>query len=452
MIDLDRAAPPASASNRPPLPRLRPLALALAAALVLTVGGAAPVASALWRRVGLIPLDPPGSTSILTGDHLYTVHRPDQGPMRLTGWSLAPLTRIWTSTAPQRPPAEGIPSAALRLGSTPEGLFLRSADFTSAVVDSATGRLRWRTPGWAQAIGPGVAVVPETFFRAGTEYDQSSGEPGDLFFSATGQPHVEPPRRTVLHGVDATTGQPRWTAEFRGSVDTVQFIGTPAALVVASADRITRLDATTGRITREQRLPQAQTSWVEQAGDLVLLHRVRRGPGDATVDAYALATLDRLWTAPDPPFTGGTGSCEGLPCTTGVDGLSVLDPATGKPRWRVGPDLDLARRGDAVLAVERGSKRPVRLLDPGTGRTRVTLDGWDEEVPAVADGTPLVVMRSDPDRPAATFGVLLPGRTTVQPLGSIPAVVQGCTAVPRFVSCWTQAGIEVWSYGSPGAQ
>nr|BFE68709.1 hypothetical protein GCM10020092_020100 [Actinoplanes digitatis] len=63
LIELSPETPvPLAAAAPPPPYRYRRLGLALAALLVLVLGGAAPASSALWWRLGAVPL-PSAATS-----------------------------------------------------------------------------------------------------------------------------------------------------------------------------------------------------------------------------------------------------------------------------------------------------------------------------------------------------------------------------------------------------
>jgi len=76
---------------------------------------------------------------------------------------------------------------------------------------------------------------------------------------------------------------------------------------------------------------------------------------------------------------------------------------------------------------------PLRAVSLDTGRTQVDLAGWREFYP-VDDHDAYVLMHPDT------------GRTTVQPLGRLPGIVQQCEPAPGFLACQVGDHLEVWGY------
>lgn len=448
VIELDLDTPPAPSPTRPPIHLLRPLGLALTVVLSFTLGGAAPITPTLWRSLGVIPLSGEDTRYELRGDRLYTAGSPFEERRDVSSWSLDPIRRDWTFTGSGVSGGDDVIYSRGNLAATDDVLLLQSESFATSILDPDTGAVRWTTPGWPAPLGAGRGLIQESHFRPGTEYDLKSGDPGELFWSSSGQPHTEPPLRTTLYGVDIRTGERTWSVETPGSVFTAPIDGGSGVLVVAS-DKLTVLDRHTGRVLRERAMPRREidedVAWVDVVGDLLLL---RRSPAEdwGTTIGYATDTLQKRWEQSDPPGQLYDGSCDGLPCLKGADGLTVLDPRTGRPAWQVGRNLQLVKRGDAVLEMQPLSSRPMRMRDPVTGASRVDLSEWDGVSATSERDQSLVVSRIEPARESTVFGVLPRGGTRVQPLGYAGAIMIECSSNDRYVACRVPGGIEVWAY------
>jgi hypothetical protein len=444
VIELDLDAPPASGPSRPPARLVRPLGLTLAALLTLTLAGAVPAASLLWQPLGLIPLTDPDGTFLLAGDRVYTVGTGPDDRRITTAWDAGGLTEEWSTGTPAEEPADGVVASAAGLSVAGDAVQLTGSAYTTTMMDAGTGRVRWTEPAPVLSTGAGVGITHETHFRPGTEYDQASGEPGQLFWSSTGQPHTEPPRRTTVFGLDLRTGRRLWADDERGSALTVPVSGDAGAVLVVSADRLTLRDARSGAIRRQAEFPPAtRPSWVDTAGDLLL---VRRGTanGGALISAYRMATVEPVWQTDEPPDTGPGGFCVGLPCRPDRYGVAALDPRTGLPQWRTGVNLDLTA-WDGGVVEERGlGGGPTRLLSRATGAVRAPLHEWNRVV--VEPGEPLLLSRVTADGGQTAFGVLRPGGDRVQPLGAGPGGASDCDISHRFVACRTSSGVAVWAY------
>ncbi len=445
LIELDLDASPTPPPQRPPVRWYRPAGLLLAGLLALTLGGAAPAVSTVWQRLGVVPVDGEDSSYALAGGGIYAVDPAQGGRWRISAWTGEPLRRAWSvTTGTPRAAEDGTGYAGVNLVAAGGDLLVQDTG-TTTVVDVRTGAVRWSTPGPLQSLGSGMGVTTETAFRPGTEYDVAGGAPGDLYFSATGRPHTEPPRRTTLHGVDMATGRRLWSSGHRGSVRTALLPGDRAALVVVSADRLALLAGDTGAALRATPLPRTgDVAWVEFAGDLVL---IRRGPLDepGTMSAYAMDTLAFRWQTADAAVAGAYGFCAGLACGNVPSGRMVLDAGTGRGLWPVDEGLSVVRRGGSAVEVGSGGERPVRVRDVSTGAVRARLTSWDTVLNREGDGS-LVVRRAETGRGVTTFGALPPGSRAVRPLGTVPGLVDDCLADDAFVACRTAAGVEVWSY------
>jgi PQQ-like domain len=448
LIELDLDAPPAAAAGRPPLRFYRYGGLLLTALLVLALGGAVTVTSVIWRRDGSLPLAGPDTSFQILGGRLYTMDT--AGAQRVTtAWTMNPVRRLWSASTPlAQDPSSGaiIHDGNAHLAGAGAYTLLQSSIGTT-VLDVATGAVRWASRAPVLAESDGVGVVQQTQFRAGTAYDESSGDPGPLYWSATGQPHTEPPRRTTLRGLDLATGRPLWSADVRGSAYVVPAASDATGFVVIAADALTERAAATGTVLRRHPLTRAggsDISYPDVDGDLLLL-RHDAPDGSSVATAYGLDTLQPRWQLSAPPDNGNGSTCIDLPCREDANGLTVLDPTHGAPLWHAGTYVDLIRRAAGALEVRGVSSRPLRLRDPGTGAVLADLSGWD----AVVDGDaadPIVLFRAEPPDGHAAFGVLLPGGHAVQPLGRAGGRIESCVSDDQHVACRTTDGVEVWSY------
>lgn len=437
LIELSPETPAPPIATPPPAYVYRRFGLALAALLVLALGGAAPVSSTLWQRIGLVLMSEGGDFQLLADGLLYTVDAHAE-PRVLSAWQVDPLRRLWSYADTGKGEPFFVTSA------TPGVAVLRVGSSTS-VLDARTGVLRWTSPGLVQQLTDEVGLVQEERFRPGTEYDPDSGDPGRLYGTTSDTLHTEPALSTELRGVELATGRPLWSVSVPGSVYT-SWTGTPtSAIVVLSADRLTVRSPVTGAVLRERNVPRVggvSAAEGEIAGDTVLVRYGAFGEG-GRVTAYALDTLDERWQQVQPNPAGSSVNCYGLPCVKTRDDLMVLDPRTGASRWRVaGADL-MAFGAGSALAV-RNMNRPLRTVDLRTGRPEAELAGWRGYFPV--DGRDAYVLsRPDQDR-STSFGLLLPGADAVQPLGRMPATTVECQPARDVIACRVGAGIEIWSY------
>ncbi|MEU4556802.1 PQQ-binding-like beta-propeller repeat protein [Actinoplanes sp. NPDC023936] len=451
LIDLDRVPEPSpAAARRPPPWRYRHAGLLIAAVLLVTLGGAAPSAAVRWRYLGLAgPMDVVEMPLKLAGGNAYTAS--SRGIEReLTAWRLDPEPEpIWTTAVPI--------GAEYEVG---RGLFggvtiqqaadsvLVSEGYTTTALDVATGRIRWSLTNSLTLLDSGTTgVVVERVFRPGTEYDQASGDPGALYFSATGVPHTEPPIRTEVRGVDLVTGKTRWTATPGGSVTVDPVAGAPAAVLITSSQRLTLLAGATGETLAETTLPErdgAGPSSGAVAGRVALVGYEQAG----WQSGYDVRTLRKLWDQRLPQAPGEIPVCIGVICSGPRGEQSVLDPATGEPAWPVTAETDLEVRAGSVLETRADTDLPIRLADPLTGRTRADLTGWDSLVRS-APGRSLdetLVLRRDHEGGRPLFGVVLPGHAEVRVLGAAETESADCAADERHVVCRDEHGLGVWAY------
>ena len=452
LIELDLTAQPDPRLGfRPPAYRYRLPGLVLAAVLLFVLGGASTGAPTLWRYLGAVP-PPSGSEtqSRLVGDRVYTMASAD-GERIATAWRVgAPPRKLWTVRFPAR--ATG-PDAVAYGGveARPAGdVVLLSDGPATTVVDARTGAIRWRSPvGVAPLAGGRTGLVQSQVFRAGTLYDQDSGNPGLLYFSSTGEPHTEPPVRTEVRGVDLRTGAAVWTAAAPGAVNVFAVPGdAPAALVLAS-DRLDRIDGSTGAVERTAPLPKIGGGGPVSGSltdGLLVVHY-----GDYAVDgqevAYGAVALDKRWQRAVPEVLLDPPNCGDVLCAGPRSALEVLDLATGRTAWHAPDEVDLEQQSGYVLERDASTARPLRLVDRSTGVTRIDLDGWASALAASERGQPLLLRRSL-DAGRSAFGVVLAGRGRVQVVGASTGPVSDCAADRRYVMCRGDDGLQVWAYSS----
>lgn len=440
-LDLDTLAEPVASA--PPPGRHRPLSAAFVALLVLMLAGSAQPRSTLWRFTGMATIADPQGTYELVGGQLYTFEA-DTTRLVTVAWGLDPLRRLWdraTVIPPQRRNG-GLPGLGWYVRPAAPGDVLLQAEATATVLEARTGRVRWSSPVPVDPIDGGrIGLVHDQRFRPGTTYNERIGAAGPLYFGVDGRFHTEPPAITTLRALDLRTGRQLWTAELPGSLVTAAAPGNPGAILAVGSERLTLLSGTTGAVLRERALTGVPSGDGRIIGDVVLLQQGgSRGSGEQV--AYSARTFDRLWSL---PVTGENGPayCSELLCTGGLGGMSVLDPATGRPRWRTTLGSSLQGRGGVTVELGDAATRPVALRNAATGAVLVDVREWTWFADSAPDD-PLVLGRVDGRQ--MVFGVVLPGRRTVQLLGVSPTPVANCASDERFVVCRMIDGVEVWAY------
>jgi hypothetical protein len=437
LIELSPETPaPLAAATPPPAYFYRRFGLALAALLVLALGGAAPSSAVLWWRIGAVP-DPPGGDFQVVGGLIYTMDL-DAIPRVLTAWQADPVRRLWSITA------AGAEDPFVVWGATADLALVREGrDVT--VRDARTGAVRWVSAIGVQPLSDTVGVVREERFRPGTEYDPDSGDPGRLYGLNGASLHTEPALSTELRGVELATGRRLWSYTAPGSVYSAWPDSPGSGLAVLTARKLIMLSPDTGAVLRERSVPLIDGQGPargETAGGMVLVHYGVFGAGGRVI-AYDLRTLAERWQRDQPDPAGNPANCYGVTCAVSRDELAVLDTRTGQPRWReTGSDL-LSFGPDAALEV-RNMSVPVRTVSLDTGAPRAELAGW-QTYDKVDGRAALILRRQEQDRRSA-FGLLLPGRTAVQPLGRLPDIALQCQPAPGFIACQVGDRLEVWGY------
>lgn len=453
LIELSLDAPQPTETRRPPY-RYRRAGLALAALLVLALGGAAPGAFAIWRNDARIPMA--GGTDFqLAAGRVYVVAAVDDR-FALTAWEPRQARRVWT-----RPPEGSHDGPYFVSAATADLAMLRTGRRTD-VLDARTGEVRWTATSALTRLTDRTGFLQVEKFRPGTEYDPASGDPGRLYGTTNEILHTEPALSTELRGVDLATGATRWSTSLGGSVYATWTGPARDAIVVLSAGRLAVLSPSTGRVLRERAMSEqesaapsgtipsredvaADAAWGEVVGDLVLVHRGSFGEG-GRVTAYALDTLDRRWERDQPDPAGSSVTCVELLCQRSPAGLTVLDPATGEPRWQTRGGGDLRPFGAGEVLEDRAEGGPLRTRDRATGRIRAEFPEW--EGPVRVDGVDAYVLTRPDPAGGTVFGLLLPDHAAVQVLGRVPLRPEYCMADTLRIACRVAEGgaVEVWSY------
>ncbi|SNY49486.1 outer membrane protein assembly factor BamB family protein [Paractinoplanes atraurantiacus] len=450
LIELDLTAQPEPApSSPPPAHRYRISGLILAAVLVIALGASAPAEPVLWRYLGAVPVTRGlGEPFELAGGRAYTMAEIGSG-RDVTSWSLAePPEQAWKTRyqLPEENP-DDLGYGGFHVDQAGDVVLTSHGPITT-VLDRHSGQTRWSVPMAVTPLAGGrIGLIQEPRFRPGTVYDQESGDPGALYFTASGEPHVEPPARTDLRGVDLYTGATVWTAGAAGSVIAATAPGDRPAVLLLSSDGLERIDGVTGKVLRRTVLPEvdgrAPVSG-ELVGDLMMIY-YHNTDGYLTYEAaYSPETLAPAWTRQVRQVLVQQAVCSGLSCADAPAGLQVLDPATGKPLWQAPAGIDVALYGDYVLETENQSGEPVRLVDLSTGATRVDLRGWRAQVPG-PPGRP-IVLRRGLDGGVSAFGLVDPDRGTVQVLGTTGMPISDCSSDTRRVVCRADDSLRIWAY------
>ena len=393
LIDLDaRPHDPGPARRH----RSRRPAVAAAALVLVLAGGATPTAYA-EELTPVLEGDGRGITAaLLTPAALYTQH----------GVSAGGTSDIWAR--PVRPGGPEwitqVPSAGAAMRLDPSGtvLVVEPGDAGQATfVDAGTGRVRWRSGDYPSLLALGPRVLEWL------------------------------PGRDELRVRDVATGEPLWSA--RAAAFLVDERAHRFVVTLDERRRATVLAAATGRV-----LTGPHDLGVEWADGFAPPSPPARVIGDrlvvfgaAYVAAFAVDDLRPLWRTPTArPYD--VGACGDQICAFSSGGLTVLDPASGRPRWTSDRWRGLADDGTTLLdELGRAARVDLRTgritYDLGTG----TLVGG---LQLISDGDDGALVRRVGD-----------GRV----LGSLSRVVPGaCASAGDLLACRTSdARFRVWRVG-----
>ncbi|NBE82112.1 outer membrane protein assembly factor BamB family protein [Micromonospora rubida] len=407
----------------PPRPSLavgRPLRVALAGAVaLLTLASSAPVA----RPVPAVVVARPGAEVRVAGGRLYVADPETSwgGTREVTAYATpagagGALRPLWRTSAPG---GEG------RFGVQEHGGFVLitggrdGGGAETAALDAATGRQRWRQPGYpVPTVGGGLLLLMQ----------------GDETTAG-------------LRGVDLPSGRLRWSASVDQGRMAYRHRGAEVdqVVLIPESGRIEVRDAGSGEVLLTGDSRPAGYQGAGLAGDLLLVRAANGVAGGDRVTAYGLDALDRRWELDLSP-NEYLAECGHLLCVGGREaGLSALDPATHRPRW-VNPRWQwiFAARGDRLLAASRARVGDMELavLDAATGRTVAELGGWDP-VPNQGPDEPLFGTRRTREG-GLLVAELDPARAVARWLDVLPDVMGECFSSGRDLLCRRQSGAYGW--------
>ncbi|MEU4241065.1 PQQ-binding-like beta-propeller repeat protein [Actinoplanes sp. NPDC026619] len=399
LIDLDATPAPARPRPRREIRLLKPAALA--ALLLLFVGGAASPA----RSHAMVVVADTGGVSVtahlLTASALYLTHIADFAPETpedarsvVEARPLVPGGPRWSVTVRATEPV-------LTLDDTGKTLVVRPGkEGTVTFLDAMTGRARWSTEDSTVSALAGARIVY-----------------GDL---------------GMVRMADVATGRNRWEREAQ-----------PMALDVDAARRMVLvidqeglpsvLSAKDGHVLAGARNIGIDPFEWEQGGqsetiigDTLYLHT------DIFLAAYRLRDLHLQWHAriAEPDVLG---VCGALICAAGGHGVTAVDPKTGGIRW-TGPRWRTISADGMAVGIDLTAAR----LDPATGRV---IEEFGRGA-TVGD----LLLRNDRDRTWVT------GLVSREIIGVLPLVVstRSCTAAGDYLACPTGGQtVTVWKVRGP---
>ncbi|MEV0152411.1 PQQ-binding-like beta-propeller repeat protein [Micromonospora sp. NPDC050686] len=338
-----RGAPPARTGR----------AVLLAVLALLTLAASAPPPAG--QRYVTIAGPPEGTFRIADG-RLFVIDDPTGrgGTPEVAAYPLPVGDRLWRLRLPRGQQPVDLHLAAgslLVLTRTPE-----SGESTATAVDPATGRVRWRQPGYPLSARHGLLLF---------EVQSPAGGPA------------------VLRGVDAASGAQRWSRPVPAGGVGYEFgpDGIGHVVLLGPSGRVQVLDGGSGAVLRVGRMPAtATTADGQQPGVFLVDGLLMVDDRAGTLTAYGLDRLDRRWSI---PVESGLGQIlercgDGLCLRTGRPGLGLVDRATGRVRWRVEASGTVWPLGDRLLVAADGEQREVDLvlLDQRTGRQLGALGQW----------------------------------------------------------------------------
>nr|BFE66379.1 hypothetical protein GCM10020063_109050 [Dactylosporangium thailandense] len=355
VIDLD--AEPRGATRRSRRPWRR-FSLLLVGVLGLA-GGARPGMSldpaVVLRGDGVSAVDSDGSTMYVLSRASVAAYRMPDGARR---WAVPVAAGTQLLAVDEARVVVGVQDVTSLAASMLVGL------------DAATGAPVWRTTGYVP-VGHGCAcgvVVAEMY------------PPG-------GDPEQERQRLTpYLAGIDVRTGAVRWSLVTPpgGRRRVPSGPGERVRIAVLDTDGTLRLhSAETAEVVRTVHLEDpGQVDAFAISGDRLLVYRSGLGTILGTT-AFDLATGRRLWQRTAEPDGESLWWCGRAICARATDGANdgptvVLDPDTGRERWRVGERTDLGGLTDRyTLATPSPPDGHHLVLDAATGRVVRRIDGWE---------------------------------------------------------------------------
>jgi hypothetical protein len=182
------------------------------------------------------------------------------------------------------------------------------------------------------------------------------------------------------------------------------------------------------------------------ADDMVLVG------GQAGTTAYALADLSKLWdNTVDLSERYVLPHCDDAVCVVGtLDGVQVLDPATGRERWASDQWGALEQVGPYLVAdgpVGGPAAEPQAVVNPVNGQQHGDFGAWHAVGDARPDGT-VIGVRQHPGEDVVWLASLNPATLAVRVLGSAERVSGDCQITPDVLVCRRlDASVGIWPLG-----
>ncbi|MFC7245802.1 hypothetical protein ACFQO7_25280 [Catellatospora aurea] len=396
---------------------LRPVAAAVAAVLVLALGGAVP--ARLLRELAAIAFTAQGDFQIV--DDLLLVRDAD----RLAGYRLDDGAQAWSMPLPGAA-GSGMTSTAAVPGVILTEMQDRATGArTTYAIDVVAGVIRWQDGLPVTALGE-VAVA----------------------IWSTGQDRTSM-QVTVR---DLRTGQPRWDMrEVLPAIDFSATVAGPGPIPIWTLGRdgeLTERDLRDGTVLRRQRLDLhgAVPTDLNVLGDELTLETALGGV--KTTARYTTADLAPVALTAPYVFRADCGAhwCTStLPTTDEADTttVAIVDKATGEERrsFPNGSSVVPTPLGLLVAGPQpRGNGLPVlALLDAATARPLADLTDWDLHMGSATSVTVLIRGRNP-----RQVGWLTPGGVELTQL-PVAVLVSRCGFAPRIVVCPGDAGgLTLW--------
>lgn len=404
-------------------------AVALDLILAGALGGSA-VAHQALRPVTSAPATV-RDTFVLLGDHLFVLGFAGN---RIDAYAVAGGAHLWQATTSR-------PVAFFRADTRAEVLLLQNeGDGASGQVSAlvaGTGRVLWRRED--------SRLLNVEFFQGAALLLAGAGQTG-----------------AALVLVDLNTGAERWSHPFAAGSAVVT--GSPGYLVVQSpAGEVELLDERDGRTVVSGRLDAAPDTAgpddasppsgpsVYPAGELMLtLHAQANG---TVVTAYRATTFGRVWQVTTEEPVRGVAGCGPVVCFNADEGVTAVDPSTGRTIWRRAAVTGAIAVGGWLQArAANADGGNIVLLQPTTGSVRLGLTDW-----ALAAGSDLggefLLTRSQPGLLGVWVGSGDAAKERIAVRGWLPDAVnsqcQVSEAEPgqRYLACpMRHGGVRVWRY------
>lgn len=464
----------------------------LVVALSLTLSGALGPASEKLRVVSSLPFAP-GAQYVVDGDTAFVAEVGPRGS-RVSGYDLPTGRLRWSTSVASLSSLVNLQSGEGVLVATRYSPEL-DGDRTVA-LDEASGRVLWRNRYSTDMLLPGGRVLLARSYAADT------GPVARQSAMLSEQP------ATGVEAVDLRSGRPVWTYALDAGCQHAA-TGQPGSAtrlaVLCPGGDLRVVDLATGRVLRSTRVPPQEPgpTGVRSAtagaadpggaggsgsdgvgsdgvdsdgsgspagddGDALGTGPVLSAVGERLVVgsdrdgsmrviAYDADTLRPLWTITDTGTTYGTYPCAQLLCLSDDRGLAVLDPDTGKERWRTPqhvavevPGAGAVRQLPPALAgdllVQPLGAASAGMVAAGSGRPLLYLDRWQ----SITGATRLPLFARWPDVPDGRvwFGVLSGQPLALNTVGFAPDVLKGqCRLSGEYLICETLAErLRVWRY------